>query len=281
MKNIIAWWVHNPVAANLLMLGILLSGFLGMQSMEKEAFPNIKINQAAITVAWPGANPQEVEEQIVARIEQSLENVDQVYNYYSTSSEGFAELSVSTYPNVDINDFINEVKSAVDAVTSLPRDIEPPRVQRRQSRNEMIRVAVHGDVSERELTRLAEDLKDEMASLPYISTINLFGTRKEEVTIELSESAMRRFSLSFEEVAAAIRANSINLSSGQVRTETGDVQLRARNLADSQTDFERIVIRQTSKGAVVRAADCAPRRDPTTVTFIMHAGLPPLYLHIC
>jgi multidrug efflux pump subunit AcrB len=96
MKNIIAWWVHNPVAANLLMLGILLSGFLGMQSMEKEAFPNIKINQAAITVAWPGANPQEVEEQIVARIEQSLENVDQVYNYYSTSSEGFAELSVST-----------------------------------------------------------------------------------------------------------------------------------------------------------------------------------------
>lgn len=257
MKNIIAWWVHNPVAANLLMLGILLSGFLGMQSMEKEAFPNIKINQAAITVAWPGANPQEVEEQIVARIEQSLENVDQVYNYYSTSSEGFAELSVSTYPNVDINDFINEVKSAVDAVTSLPRDIEPPRVQRRQSRNEMIRVAVHGDVSERELTRLAEDLKDEMASLPYISTINLFGTRKEEVTIELSESAMRRFSLSFEEVAAAIRANSINLSSGQVRTETGDVQLRARNLADSQTDFERIVIRQTSKGAVVRVGDVA------------------------
>ena len=257
MKRIIAWWVHNPVAANLLMVGILLSGFLGMQSMEKEAFPNIKINQAAISVAWPGANPQEVEEQIVARIEQSLENVDQVYNYYSTSSEGVAEINVTTYPNVDINDFINEVKSAVDAVTSLPRDIEPPRVQRRQNRDEMIRAVVYGDVSERELTRLAEDLKDEMATLPYVSTINLFGTRKEEVTIELSEAAMRRFSLSFEEVANAIRANSINLSSGQVRTETGDVQLRARNLADSQTDFERIVIRQSSQGAIVRVGDVA------------------------
>ncbi|RLQ21890.1 efflux RND transporter permease subunit [Seongchinamella sediminis] len=257
MKRIIAWWVNNPVAANLLMVGILLAGVLGMMSMEKEAFPNIKINQAAITVAWPGANPQEVEEQVIARIEQSLENVDQVYHYYSTATEGAAEINVSTYPNVDINDFINEVKSAVDAVTSLPRDIEPPRVQRRQFRDEMIRVAVHGDLSERQLTRLAEELKDEMAALPYVATINLFGTRKEEVTVELSESAMRRFGLTFEEVANAIRSNSINLSSGRVRTETGDVQLRARNLADTQSDFERIVIRQTPQGAVVRVGDVA------------------------
>ncbi|MEH6585670.1 MAG: efflux RND transporter permease subunit [Halioglobus sp.] len=257
MKRIIAWWVHNSVAANLLMAGIVLAGILGMQSMEKEAFPNIKINQAAIYVTWPGANPQEVEEQVVSRIEQALEDVDQVYHYYSTSTEGMAQISVSTYPNVDINDFINEVKNAVDGVTSLPRDIEPPRVQRLRNRDEMIRVAVHGDVSERELTRLAEDLKDEMATLPYVSTINLFGTRSEEVTIELSEAGMRRFGLTFTDVAAAIRANSINLSSGRVRTKTGDVQLRARNMADSQTDFERIIIRQTKEGAVVRLGDVA------------------------
>lgn len=257
MQRIIAWWVHNPVAANLLMVGILLSGFLGLQAMEREAFPDIKINQASILVTWPGANPEEVEEQVVARIEQALENVDQVYHYDSTASEGVAEINVRTYPNVDINDFINEIKAAVDGVTSLPRDIEPPRVQRRQNFDEMLRVAVHGDISERELTRLAEDLKDEIAGLPYVSTINLFGTRKEEVTIELSETAMRRFGLSFEEVANAIRANSINLSSGRVRTETGDVQLRARNLADNQTDFERIVIRQTLEGAVVRVGDVA------------------------
>ncbi len=257
MQRIIAWWVHNPVAANLLMVGILLSGVLGLRAMEREAFPEIKINQASIVVTWPGANPQEVEEQVVARIEQALENVDQVYHYDSTASEGVAEINVRTYPNVDINDFINEIKAAVDSVTSLPRDIEPPRVQRRQNRGEMLRVAVHGDISERELTRLAEDLKDEIAGLPYVSTINLFGTRKEEVTIELSEAAMRRFGLSFEEVANAIRANSINLSSGRVRTETGDVQLRARNLADNQADFERIVIRQTAEGAIVRVGDVA------------------------
>lgn len=257
MQRIIAWWVHNPVAANLLMIGILLSGILGLQVMEKEAFPQVKINQAAIDIAWPGANPQEVEEQIIARIEQSLENVDQVYHYYSTATEGMANIRVSTYPNNDINDFINDVKNAVDAARSLPRDIESPRVQRLQNRREMIRVAVHGDVSERELTRLAEQLKDEIAGLPYVSTVSLFGTRNEEVTIELSEAAMRRYGLSFEQVANAIRGNSVNLSSGRVRTETGDVQLRARNLADTQTDFEQIVIRQTSEGAVVRVGDVA------------------------
>lgn len=257
MQRIIAWWVHNPVAANLLMVGILLAGYLGFLAMEREAFPQIKPNEVKIEVVWPGAAPQEVEEQIVVRIEQALEEIDNVYHVYASAVEGMAELDVTTYPNVEINDFLNEVKNAVDSVPSLPRDIENPRVQRTRYRDEMIRVAVHGDVSEHELTRLAEELKDEVAALPYVSTITLFGTRTEEVTIELSESAMRRFGLSFEEVANAIRGNSINLSSGRVRTETGDVQLRARNMADNQSDFERIVIRQTPEGAAIRVGDVA------------------------
>ena len=134
MRRIIAWWVRNPVAANLLMVGIMLSGLLGLQMMEREAFPRVESYRAHISVAWPGANPQEVEEQIIARIEQSLENLDDVYHYYSTATEGVGEITVSTYPNVDTNAFINDVKAAVDAVTSLPRDIEPPRVQREQFR---------------------------------------------------------------------------------------------------------------------------------------------------
>lgn len=257
MQRIISWWVHNPVAANLLMVGILLSGFLGFKAMEREAFPQIKSNQVSITVPWPGAAPQEVEEQIVVRIEEALQDVDLVHRIRSTATEGMAQVTVATYPNVDINGFLNDVKNAVDSIPSFPRDIENPRIQRRDYRNEMMRVVVSGDLGERALTRLAEDLRDEMSALPYVSTVNLFGVRKEEVTVELSEAAMRRYGLSFEEVANAIRASSINLSSGRVRTETGDVQLRARNLADSQMDFERIVIRQTAGGATVRVGDVA------------------------
>jgi multidrug efflux pump subunit AcrB len=257
MERVIGWWVHNPVAANLLMAGILLAGLLGLNNMQREAFPQVKPNRIQVQVAWPGAAPQEVEEQIVTRIEESLQGIDRVARVYSTATESLAMVDVTTFPDVDINAFLNDVKNAVDSITALPRDIENPRVSRARNRGEIIRVAVHGDLSERELTRLAEDLRDEVAALPWVSTIDLFGTRREEVTIEISETALRSYGLSFTEVANAIRASSINLSSGSVRTATGDVQLRARNLADSEQDFGDIILRQSAQGASVRVRDVA------------------------
>ena len=258
MKRLIAWWVHNPVAANLLMVGILLAGGLGFLTVEREAFPFFKPNQVEIEVTWPGAAPQEVEEQIILRIEEALKGVDNVYRVYSTASENLARLDVLTYANVDVNAFLDKVKNAVDSVTSLPRDVENIQVRRTIFRDEMARVAVHSAVlTERQLVRLAEDLRDELARLPYISIVQLFGSRREEVSIELSEMAMRRYGLTFDDVAAAVRGSSINLSSGRVRTETGDVRLRARNLADTEQDFDQIVVRQSADGAVVRLKDVA------------------------
>ena len=257
MERMITWWAKNPVAANLLMIGILLAGYLGFQAMEREAFPVFKTQSVEIEVFWPGAVPQEVEEQIIIRIEEALNNLDSVYRVRSLADEGYGRLDVSTYTFVDINTFLNDVKNTVDSVNSLPRDIEKPQVRRTEYRGEMIRVAVHGNVTERELTRLAEDLRDEVAALPYVSIVELFGTRKEEVTIEVSEASMRRFGLNFTDVADAIRASSINLSSGQVKTATGDVRLRARNMADSEEDFKKIVVRQAPDGAIIRVGDVA------------------------
>ncbi len=257
MERLIAWWARNPVAANLLMAGIFLAGFLGFQSMEREAFPVFKPHQVQIEVVWPGAAPQEVEEQIVMRIEQALRNLDSVYRVYSFAEEGFGRLEVYTLTSTDIDVFLNDVKNTVDSVNGLPRDIENPQVRRVEYRDEMMRVVVHGFVPERQLTRLAEDLRGEIAMLPYVSIVELFGTRREEVSIEVSEESLRRYGLSFSEVAMAIRGSSINLSSGRIRTETGDVLLRARNIADTEEEFERIVLRQTSDGATVRLGDVA------------------------
>ena len=257
MRNTIAWWAANPVAANLLMLGILLAGLLGFVAMEREAFPVFKPNQVVIEVIWPGAAPQEVEEQVVIRLEAALNGLDSVYRHYATATEGMARIEVHTLPSQDLESFLNDVKNAVDAVNGLPRDIEQPRVTRVEYRGEMMRVAVHGNVGEKALTRLAQDMRDEVAQLPYISLVELFGSRREEVTIELSEAAMRQYGLGFSEVAAAIRSSSINLSSGQIRTETGDVRLRARNLADNEDDFSRIVIRQLPAGGAVTVGDVA------------------------
>lgn len=257
MDRLIAWWARNPVAANLLMAGILLAGFLGFMSMERETFPTFKPNQVSVDISWPGAAPQEVEEQIIIRIEQALKNLDSVYRVYSSAQEGLAHLEIYTYAGRDLEVFLNDIKNTVDAVNGLPRDIEKPIVRRVEFRNEMIRIAVHGNVGERQLTRLAEDLRNEVASLPYVSIVELFGTRAEEVSIELSEQSMRRYGLSFADVANAIRGSSINLSSGRIRTETGDVLLRARNIADTEDEFNRIIIRQSPSGGTVRVGDVA------------------------
>ena len=257
MKRFIGWWAGNHIAASLLMAGIAISGLLGFQSMEREAFPMFRTNQVAVQVAWPGAAPQEVEEQIVARIENALSELASVRLIYGTAEEGSGRLEVYTYPSVSIDAFLDEVKNTVDSVQGLPRDIEPPQVRRIQFRQEMIRVAVHGELPERQLNRLAESLRDEMQSLDWISVVELFGVRREEVSIELSETAMRRYGVTFEEVARAIRGSSVNLSSGRIRTQTGDVLLRARNLADNEDDFASIVLRQTPEGGILRVGDVA------------------------
>ena len=257
MRSIIGWWAYNPVAANLLMVGILLSGALGFLTVEREAFPTVEPDMATISVVWPGAAPQEIEEQVVFRIEEALKNIGSIKRVWATASEGFATIDVESKVGVDTETFINEVKNAVDGVNSLPRDIESPSVQRLIFRPDVMSIAAHGDVSERDLSRLTHDLRNEIAALPFVSLVDLMFENREQVTIELSESAMQRYAVSFSQVATAIRNNSINLSSGRVRTETGDVRLRARNLADTEIDFEQIVIVQNPDGGSIRVGDVA------------------------
>lgn len=257
MEAVIRWWAGNTVAANLLMVGIILAGILGFVNMEREAFPLIKVNNVQVNVAWPGAAPQELEEQVVIRIEEAMKDLEEVDRTYSFASEGFGQVTFRTGSKTDMGEFVAEIKRRVDGISSLPRDIERPIVREQVFRNEMMRVAVHGDIGERALARLAEDLRDEVAGLSNISVVELFGVRQEEVSIELSESAMRRFGVSFDQVARAIGADSINQSSGRVRGESGDVVLRARNLADTEADFSRIIVHQTDAGAIVRIGDVA------------------------
>ncbi|NND44016.1 MAG: efflux RND transporter permease subunit [Xanthomonadales bacterium] len=257
MKRIVNWWATNTVAANLLMLGIFVAGIIGFQSMEREMDPQVRFPGLQINVAWPGATPQEVEDQIVSRIEESVRDMDAIEWVRSTAGEGYAEISILAESQVDFTSFMNDVKVRMDSITSLPRDIEQPRVTQWVNRDEYIRVAVHGNLDERELKRLAEQLRREAARLPAITVVELFGVRSEEVTIEVSEEALRRYNLSFQELADAIRANSINQSSGMVRTEVGAYQLKVRNQADTEAEFSEIIVRQTPDGGTIRVGDVA------------------------
>ncbi|MFS1523808.1 efflux RND transporter permease subunit [Microbulbifer sp. 2304DJ12-6] len=257
MNKLIEWWARNSVAANLMMVGIFVTGILGFVDMEREMDPQVRFPGLEIEVSWPGAAPQEVEEQVVARIEEAVSDLDNIDWVRSTSAEGYGGVYILAESDVDFPRFMNEVKIRVDSISSFPRSIEPPQVRQWVNRDEYIRVAIHGNLGERELKRLAEQLRREAVALPAISVVELFGTRMEEVSIEVSEQALRRYGMTFQEVADAIRANSLNQSAGTVRTEVGAYQLKVRNQADTEQEFADIIVRQTADGGTIRIGDIA------------------------
>jgi multidrug efflux pump subunit AcrB len=258
MNGLIAFWARNGVAANLLMIAVLIAGFFGFTRIEREVFPSGAFNYAVVTVAWPGASPREIEEQIVLRIEEAVADVDGVKHVDATATEGLAQVTVEGADSVDTTLFLNDIKNRIDGISTLPAEAFPPVVRQLKNDNGAVYIALYGDLEERELNRLARRLRDEVSRLPDGSPlVDLWGDLKEEVSIEVSEEALRRFGLTFDDVARAIRGSSLNLSGGQVRTDTGNIQVAARNLADTEDEFAAIVVRQEPDGSVLRVRDVA------------------------
>lgn len=261
-RGILAWWARNSVAANLLMIIALVGGLIGFLQLQREVFPSGSFNGATVSVAWPGAAPQEVEEQIVLRIEEAVANLPGVDRITSSAQEGRAFVNIEGLRNVDGDEFVNEIKLRVDSINNLPADAFRPVVNRWENQQQTYMVAIHGDVDRRELQRLGREIRDEIgAQVGEASIINVQASLSEEVAIEVSEEALRRYGLTFTEVAQAIRATSLNASAGAVRTAQGRVQLTSRQLADSADQFGDIIIRQSADGSTIRVRDVARVTD--------------------
>ncbi|MFQ3245137.1 MAG: multidrug efflux pump subunit AcrB [Arenicella sp.] len=257
MKGMIRWWADNHVAANLLMIAILIAGIVGFFKLEREIFPTIPFPGMQVIVTWPGASPKDVEQQVVSRIEESLKDLESLDWVRSESREGWGGVFIKAESSSDFASVMDDVTSRVQGISSLPPGIEQPRITQWVTRNEMMRVAVHGDADERTLKRLAEKMRREVAQLKGVSIVETFGTRNEEISIEVSESALRRYRVSFDEITQAIRGASINLSAGNVQTSGGIYTLRTDNLADTEVDFSSIVVRQLPEGGVITVGDVA------------------------
>lgn len=258
LKGIVAWWGKNPVAGNLLMLACAIAGFLSFMKMEKEFFPPGKDQGVQIQAFWPGASPEDMESQVTVRLEEAVADLNGINWVRSRSGEGFAWVNLNANPGVDIQALTQEAQAKIDSISGLPSSMEPVRVQQNTFRDWTYIISVHGkNANERTLRETAERLRDKLAIIDGASNTIVVGARRPEVSIEISEEALRGYGLTFDDVASAIRRTSINLSSGSVRTQDGDYQLRARNLADTRIDFETIIVRQTPDGGVVKVGDVA------------------------
>ncbi len=257
MMGIVSWFARNAVAANLLMIVAFIGGFLAFNRMEREMFPVVSVAGASVTVAWNGASPQDVEEQIITRIEEVVASIDGLDRITSIAYEGGGTVNIRGRDDIDMLEFLDEIKIRVDQINNLPQAAFEPQVQRWEQRNWYFGMVVHGDVDPLTMKRLADGVRDDIADLPGGELAQVQGVLDEEVSIEVSENDLRRYNLSFSDVANAIRNSSLNSSGGRVRSSVGDVSMATRQLADSQEQFENIIIRETSEEGTIRVGDVA------------------------
>ncbi len=257
MRGTLHWFIHNPIAANLLMIFLLLGGVMAVPSLEKQFFPTPQINQVRVSLPFPGAGPAEVEEQICVRIEEAIHDLNGIKEIRSTAVQGIGTVLIEATPNYPMQRLTSDIKTRVDAIDTFPSDAEQPIVTELTYRHLMGVVNLAGDLDERELKILAEDLRDDLARQPWISVVDLVTPRPYEVSINLSELDLRRYNLTIDDVVSAIRGASLNLPAGAIKSREGDVRVQTRGQAYDRADFETIVLITALDGTEVRLGDIA------------------------
>lgn len=257
MNGLISWWARNSIAANLMMVAIVLMGIVGFSKLDREFFPTTTVNSIRIDTVWLGASPSDVEEQLLTRIEDAVSGLDGIDYIESTANEGRGHVDITTKVRADYDRLLNEVKIRIDGINQFPPDAFKPTVTRGDRRADYIYLTLHGPVDRLTLQRMANSIRNELAKLPGGELTEDITKLDEEITIEIDEKMLRRYGLTFNQVAAAISGTSVNLSAGNVRTSTGTLQLKARNLADTKRQFGNIVVKQSREGGVIYLRDIA------------------------
>ncbi|MDE2680883.1 MAG: efflux RND transporter permease subunit [Verrucomicrobiota bacterium] len=249
MNKIIEWFAVNRVAANLLAAFILLAGLLAIPKIKQEVFPEFDSDWVLIEVSYPGAAPEETEEGICARVEQAVQGLQGVKQMVSTAAEGMGIVAIELLPHTDGQKFLDEAKAKVDAIDTFPEDSDKPVISEIIIRKQVINVAVSGEVGEVALKRAGERVRDELLARPGITQVELVNVRPYEISIELREEDLRRYDLTFDEVATAVRESSLNLPGGTLKTTGGDILLRAKAQAYGKIDFELLPLRTHPDGS--------------------------------
>ncbi len=260
-RGLIAWFARNSVAANLLMVMIFCTGFAALANLPKVMQPKFESGTIQITVPYPGASPEEVEQGIALKIEESLKDINDLEKVQSVSQESIALITLKVDEEANIAEVLDEVKSAVDGISSLPEEAEKPIIRHLEFHEHAANIQVWGNLSERDMKSLVDQIKNELLQLPEIRVVEVYGARNYEVSVEVSEAALLKYNLTLADVANAIRNSSLNLPGGAIKTDTGEIMLRTKGQAYQQHEFERIPLINYPDGTRLTIGDVATIND--------------------
>ncbi|MBT8111933.1 MAG: efflux RND transporter permease subunit [Gammaproteobacteria bacterium] len=261
-RGLILRFIQNPVAANLLMVVLLVGGAISASRLQSQVFPTISPGTVTVTVPFPGATPAEVEESITRRVEEAVLGIDGVKRVNSTASENVGTVVIETNDFADRQLVKDDVESAVDRLSDFPpENAEKPVVVAPKPTGGVVTLAVVGDVGPLALRRAAEEIERDLLTQPGVSLVSLSGDRDYEISIEVSEATLRRYDMTFGDVAAAVRQSSLDLAGGSIASDSGEVLLRTNKKRQTGAAFETIIVRTLPDGSVITLADVAEVRD--------------------
>ena len=261
LRELIAGGVRNPVLVNLLMVCMLAGGLAASRRMVRETFPEFSLDHVGIEVAYPGASTVDVERTICTPIEKALRGMRGVREVSSSANENFGAVWVALVEGaMSMESAINEVKTRVDQITTLPPEAHKPVITEKVLRAPVINIAIYGDVSERTLKRIAQEVELDLTAHPDISQVSLSGVRDDEILIEVSRPALSAHHLSVTDVMAVIAKSSLDLPAGVIRTAEEELTLRVTGQRFRAMDYEDLIV-QEHEDAVVRLGDIATVRE--------------------
>ena len=253
----IVWLARNPVAANLLMVLIVAAGLMAATEIVDEAFPQADLDVIGIDVPYLGAAPEDVETGVVLRVEEAIQNIQGIRRIQSTASPGSASVWLDLELGVDTQRVLDEVTTAVQAITTFPAATEEPTIRKLIVRNQVLVVAISGAGDIATLKWIAEQVRDELLTLSEVSQVDVAGVPPYEISIEVSEAALRAYQLTFDDVTNAVRRSSIDIPGGSLRSERGDILLRTIGQAYRGAEYENLVLLARPDGTRLLLGDVA------------------------
>ena len=257
MNAAIGWFARNSVAANLLMALLICGGVLAALNVTSDIFPEVTLDRVQIEVPYLGAAPEEVEEAVCVRIEEAIQGIDGIKQIISTASEGTGSVLVEVELGGDVRRVLDDIKTRVDAIDTFPEETEKPIIRELINRNQVIDLAVSGKADERALKAAADRIRDDLSAIPEISLVEITSARPYEISIEVSETALRRHGLTFDDVARAVRRSSLDLPGGSVRSASGEILLRTIGQAYRGDEYARLVLLTRADGTRLELGEVA------------------------
>ncbi len=261
IKSFVELFVKYPILANILIGLTVIGGVVSFVNTKKSFFPTQKDRRINISVAYPGASPQEMEEGVTLKIEEAIKAIEGIDELFSTSSENSATVTVVTLDNYDIDDVYTEIKNGVDAISSFPAGAEKPIVAKQKQRSTAQWLALTGDVDMKVLKQYAERIEDELLATGQVSQVGISGFPALEISIEVSEETLRRYNLTFDDVATAVRLNNRDISAGSVKSPTEEILIRSRAKETDAADIGEIVVRSNTDGTKILVKDIATIKE--------------------